>query len=189
MLVRLLGLPLITKCGKAYNACSYGILFVVISFPLVIYIACSIPASEIQSTKTFLSNFLQICQTILPTKFLPYDSYISICNSYYTYLSNTFTDLPTATNIRNTSQICVTYFNISWDAPNSITCGDVYYEVSISPPPIEGDAVVTTVDRFLSVTGLNNSLPDVTITVTAINRAGRGDGRMLPVQLPKLLGT
>ena len=106
---------------------------------------------------------------------------------YHTYISNTFTDLPTVTNIRNTSRICVTYFNISWDAP-SITCGDVYYEVSISQPPIEGDAVVTTVDSFLSVTGLNNSLPDVTITVTAINRAGQGDGRMFPVQLPKSLG-
>ena len=82
-----------------------------------------------------------------------------------------FSDLSTVANIRNTSRICVTYFNISWDAP-SITCGDVYYEVSISPPPIEGDAVVTTVDSFLSVTGLSNSLPDVTITVTAINRAG-----------------
>ena len=103
-------------------------------------------------------------------------------------LSNTFTDLPTVTNIRNISRICVTYFNISWDAPNSITCGDVYYEVSISPPPIERDAVVTTVDSFLSVTGLNNSLPDVTITVTAINRAGRGDGRMYSVPLPKSLG-
>ena len=101
-------------------------------------------------------------------------------------MSYTFIDLPTVSNIRNTSRICVTYFNISWEAP-SITCGDVYYEVSISPPPIEGDAVVTTVDSFLSVTGLNNSLPDVIIIVTAINRAGRGDGRMFPVQLPKSL--
>ena len=60
--------------------------------------------------------------------------------------------------------------------------------MSISPPPIEGDAVVTTVDSFLSVTGLNNSLPDVTVTVTAINRVGQGDGRMFPVQLPRSLG-
>ena len=102
-------------------------------------------------------------------------------------MSNTFTDLPTVSNIRSTSRICVTYFNITWDAP-SITCGDVYYEVSISPPPIEGDAVVTTVDRFLSVTGLNNSLPDVTITVTAIDRVGRGDGGIFTVQLPRSLG-
>ena len=102
-------------------------------------------------------------------------------------MSNIFTDLPTVTNIRSVSTICVTYFDISWDAP-SITCGDVYYEVLIYPPPIEGDAVVTTVDSFLSVTGLNNSLPDVTITVTVINRAGRGDGTMFPVQLPESLG-
>ena len=108
-------------------------------------------------------------------------------NSFYTYLSNTFTDLPTVTDIR-ISEICVTYFDISWDVSNNITCGDVYYEVSISQPPIEGDAVVTTVDSFLSIAGLNNSLPDVTITVTAIDRAGRGDGRMFPVQLPRSLG-
>ena len=104
-----------------------------------------------------------------------------------TCLMYVFTDLPAVTNVRNTSRICVTSLNISWDVPD-IACGDVYYEVSISPPPIEGDAVVTTVDSFLSVTGLNNSLPDVTITVTAINRAGRGDGRMFPVHLPKSLG-
>ena len=107
---------------------------------------------------------------------------------YHTCMSNTFTDLPTVANIRNTSRICVTSLNVSWDAPNNTRCGDVSYEVSIYPPPIEGDAVVTTVDSFLSVTGLNNSLPDVTITVTAINRAGRGDGRMFLVQLPRSLG-
>ena len=60
--------------------------------------------------------------------------------------------------------------------------------MSISPPPIEGDAVVITFDSFLNITGLNNSLSDVTITVAAINRAGQGDGRMFPVQLPKSLG-
>ena len=102
-------------------------------------------------------------------------------------MSNTSTDLPTVTNIRNTSRVCVTSLNISWDA-SSIICGDVYYEVSISPPPIEGDAVVTTVDSFLSVTGLNNSLPNVTITVTAIDRVGQRDGGMFLVQLPKSLG-
>ena len=99
----------------------------------------------------------------------------------------TFTDLPTATNIRNVSRICVTSFNISWDASNSITCGDVSYEVSISPPPIEGNAVTTTVDRFYSVTGLNNSLPNVTVTVTARNRAGQGEVMTHHVQLPKPL--
>ena len=104
------------------------------------------------------------------------------------YISNTFTDLPTVNNIRNTSRICVTSFNISWDPPNSITCGDVAYEVSISPSPIVGDAVTTTVNTFLNITRLNNSLPDVTITVTASNRAGQGDGRMFSVQLPGSLG-
>ena len=103
-------------------------------------------------------------------------------------MSNIFTDLPTVTNIRNVSRICVTYFDISWDPANSITCGDVSYEVSISPPPIEGDAVTTTVNTFLSITGLNNSLPDVTITVTASNRAGRGDDMMFSVQLPRSVG-
>ena len=100
-------------------------------------------------------------------------------------MSNIFTDLPTVANIRNVSTICVTSFNISWDPPNSITCGDVSYEVSISPPPIEGDAVITTVNTFLSVAGLNNSLPNVTIIVTARNRAGRGDDRILSLQLPR----
>ena len=99
-----------------------------------------------------------------------------------------FTDLPTAINIRNVSRICITSFNISWDASNSITCGDVSYEVSISPPPIEGNAVTTTVDRFYSVTGLNNSLPNVTVTVTARNRAGQGEAMIFPVKLPEPLG-
>ena len=102
-------------------------------------------------------------------------------------MPTTFTDLPKVTNIRNTSRICITSLNISWDAP-SITCGDLYYEVSISPPPIEGDAVTITADRFLSITGLNNSLPDVTITVTAVDRVGQGEDRMFPVQLPRSLG-
>ena len=100
----------------------------------------------------------------------------------------TFTDLPTVTNIKNVSRICITSFNISWDASNSITCGDVSYEVSISPPPIEGNTVTTTIDRFYSVTGLNNSLPNVTVTVTARNRAGQGEAIMHLVQLPKPLG-
>ena len=100
---------------------------------------------------------------------------------------HTSTDLPTATNIRNLST-CLTSLNISWDASNSITCGGVSYEVSISPPSIEGNAVTTTVDRFYSVTGLNNSLPNVTVTVTARNRAGQGGVMMYHVQLPKPLG-
>ena len=102
-------------------------------------------------------------------------------------MSTAFIDLPTVTNIRNTSRICVTSLNITWDAP-SITCGDLYYEVSISLPPIEGDTVVTTVDRFLSVTGLNINLTDVTITVTAVDRVGRGEGGIFLAQLPRPLG-
>ena len=99
-------------------------------------------------------------------------------------LSNTFIDRPTVTNIRNVSTICVTYLNISWDPP-SITCGDVSYEVSVAQPPIE---VIPTVNTFLSITGLNNSLPDVTITVTASNRAGQGDDRIFIAQLPPSKG-
>ena len=60
--------------------------------------------------------------------------------------------------------------------------------MSISPPPIVGDAVTTTVNTFLSIAGLNSSLPNVTIIVTASNRAGRGGGRMFLVQLPRSLG-
>ena len=85
------------------------------------------------------------------------------------YFYHTFTDRPTAT-IRSLSP-CITSFNISWDASNSITCGVVFYDVSISPPPTEGNPVATTVDRFYSVTRLNNSLRSVTLT--ARNRAGQ----------------
>ena len=103
---------------------------------------------------------------------------------YVTY--SIFTDLPSVTNIRSVST-CVTSLNITWDAP-SITCGDVYYEVSISQPPIEGDAVEVLnvtglVDRFLHVTGLNNSLPDVTITVTAIDRVGQRNNSTFVLRL------
>ena len=93
-----------------------------------------------------------------------------------------------ATNITNSSRICLTSFNISWDTSNnSITCGDVSYEVSISPPPIEGNAVTTTVNRFFSVTGLNNTLRNVTVTVTARNRAGQGEDSTFSVELPRKL--
>ena len=84
-------------------------------------------------------------------------------------------------------------FNISWDAPNK-TCGDMHYEVSTSQPPIEAvnttdNAVVNTTDSFLNVTGLNNSLPNVTITVTVIfNRTGRGEDEMFLAELPGPLG-
>ena len=159
-------------CGKAY-----GLLFV----------ASLVQFTEVFSAKLHVPAVL-ICQTSLPTKFLLYSSY----NSFYTYMSNTFTDLSTVTNIRNTSTICVTYFDISWDAP-SITCGDVYYEVLISQSQIEGEAVevlnVTGLNNsFLSVIGLDNNLPDVTITVTAIDRVGRRNGSMYSVQFQRSLG-
>ena len=91
-----------------------------------------------------------------------YINYVYVC----IYMYDKFTDLPTVTNIRTVSEICATSFNISWDISNS-TYGDVSYEVSISPPPVEGNAIATTDNMFYSVTGLNNSLPNVTITVTA----------------------
>ena len=116
--------------------------------------------------------------------------YIHTC--IYLHISKyvyTFTDFPTATNIRPVSEICVTSFNISWDVSNGITCGDVSYEVSISPPPIEGNAIATTDNMFYSVTGLNNSLSNVTVTVTATsNRGGRGNNRTILVELSKPLG-
>ena len=101
-----------------------------------------------------------------------------------------FTDLPSATNIRNDSTICVTSFNISWDVSSGIMCGVVSYEVSISPPPIEGNAVATTLNKFFNVTRLNNNLPNVTVTVTAMNRATgtQGIDMVFTVQLPKSLG-
>ena len=87
---------------------------------------------------------------------------------------------PTA-NFKPVSEICVTSFNISWDVSNNITCGDVSYKVSISPPPIGGNAVTTTDNMFYNVTGLNSSLPNVTITVTARNRAGQGNNRTVRI--------
>ena len=103
-------------------------------------------------------------------------------------LYHTFTDLPTATNIRNSST-CVTAFNISWDASNSITCGDVSYEVSISPPPIGSEETIVDISNtFYHFTGLNNSLPNVTVTVTARNRAGQGEVMLHHVKLPEPLG-
>ena len=67
------------------------------------------------------------------------------------------------------------------------------YNVLISQPQFEGDAVevlsvTELVDRFLHITGLNNSLPDVTITVTAVDRVGQRNGSVFFVQLPRSLG-
>ena len=70
-----------------------------------------------------------------------------------------------------------------------MTCGDVSYEVSISPPPVEGNAIATTDNMFYSVTGLNNSLPNVTITVTVSNREGQESSRTFFVELPNPRGT
>ena len=57
--------------------------------------------------------------------------------------------------------------------------------MSISPPPIEGNAVTTTVNRFFSVMNLNNSLTNVKITVTTRN--GKGNSQTFSVELPKPL--
>ena len=101
-----------------------------------------------------------------------------------------FSDLPTviSTDIKKESTICVTSLNISWNVSNSTRCGDVSYEISIFPPPVGRDPVIKTNDTSLNVTGLNYSLPDVTITVTAINRAGRGNGSTFSEPLPRSMG-
>ena len=99
-------------------------------------------------------------------------------------------DLPSPVDLRTVSRICVTFFNISWSASNRITCGAVSYEVFGSQPQIEGRMEnITRVDDtfYFSVTGLNNSDPDVTIIVTASNRAGQGN-TSVPVRLPESLG-
>ena len=99
-------------------------------------------------------------------------------------------DLPSPVDLRTASEICVTFFNISWNASNRITCGDVSYNVSVFPLPIEQsmEQITRADDTFyFSVTGLNNSDPNVTITVTASNRAGQGN-MSIPVRLPESLG-
>ena len=102
-----------------------------------------------------------------------------------------YLDLPSPVDLRTVSRICVTLFNISWNASNRITCGDVSYEVFGSQPQIEGrmENITRVGDTFyFSVTGLNNSDPDnVTITVTASNRAGQGN-MSISVRLPESLG-
>ena len=101
-----------------------------------------------------------------------------------------FTDIPSPIDLRTVSRICVTYFNISWNASNRITCGDVSYEVFRYQPQIEQsiDSITRVGDTFYSsVTGLNNSIPDVMITVTASNKAGQRN-MSIPVTLPKSLG-
>ena len=86
--------------------------------------------------------------------------------------------------------MCVTYFNISWNASNRITCGDVSYNMSVFQSSIRQrmEQFTRVGDMFYSsVTGLNNSNLDVMVTVTASNRAGQGN-ISIPVQLPESLG-
>ena len=103
------------------------------------------------------------------------------------YLIYVFTGISLPFDLRNVSNPCVTSFNISWNASNRMICGYVSYEVSISPAPIEGKAIATADNMFYSVTGLNNSIPNVTVTVTASNKAGQGS-MSISVTLPKSLG-
>ena len=114
---------------------------------------------------------------------------ICTCIHNVQYISSTFTDLPSPVDLR-TSTICVTFFNISWNASNRITCGDVSYEVSVFQSSIEQSMEQFTRINdtyYSSVTGLNNSDPDVMVIVTASNRAGQGN-MSIPVRLPPSLG-
>ena len=111
---------------------------------------------------------------------------------YNMYVHSTvciFTDLPSPVDLR-TSTICVTFFNISWNASNGITCGNISYEVSVFQSSI-GQSVkeITRIGDvfYSSITGLNNSDPDVMVTVAASNRAGQGN-MSIPVRLPPSLG-
>ena len=108
----------------------------------------------------------------------------------HTYLIYVFTDVPSPVGLRNVSSPCVTSFDISWNASNRTTCGNIFYEVSISPPPIEEsmERITSVNDTFyFSVTGLNNTILDVMVTVTASNKAGQGNNST-SVTLPKSLG-
>ena len=92
------------------------------------------------------------------------------------------------TDITNSSRICLTSFNISWNISNtSIICGDVSSNVSIFQPSIEGN-VTTTNDTFFNVTGLNNTLRNVIVNVTAKNSAGQGNISTFSRELPKSQG-
>ena len=117
--------------------------------------------------------------------------YVHNIHAYSSYtVSNTFTDIPSPIGLRTVSRICVTYFNISWNASNRITCGDVSYDVSVFQSSIgQRMEQFTRVDDtfYSSITGLNNSDPDVMVTVTASNKAGQGN-MSISLQLPKSLG-
>ena len=105
------------------------------------------------------------------------------------YMSSTFIDLPPV-DLRTISTICVTFFNISWNASNGITCGDVSYEVSVFQSSIgQNIKEITRIGDifYSSITGLNNSDSDVTVTVTASNIARQGN-MSISVHLPPSLG-
>ena len=86
-----------------------------------------------------------------------------------------FLGLSAVTNIRSVSE-CVTSLNITWDTP-SVTCGVVSYEMLISQSPNKKNdkffSGTELDDRSVEVTGLDNSLLDVAVTVTAIDMVGR----------------
>ena len=106
------------------------------------------------------------------------------------YIPSTFTDLPSPVDLKTVSTICVTFFNISWNASNGITCGDISYEVLVYQSSIgQSMKEITRIGDvfYSSVTGLNNSDPDVMVTVTASNRAGQGN-MSISVRLPPSLG-
>ena len=76
--------------------------------------------------------------------------------------------------------------NITWDTP-SITCGVVSYEMLVSQSSSEvNDKFFSGSeldDRSVEVTGLDNSLHDVTVTVTAIDIVGRRSDNTRVLQL------
>ena len=76
--------------------------------------------------------------------------------------------------------------SITWDAP-SISCGAVSYEVLVSQSSNQGNdksfSGPELNDRSVEVTGLDNSVRDVAVTVTAIDIVGRRNESMSVLQL------
>ena len=62
--------------------------------------------------------------------------------------------------------------------------------MSLSPPPIGSEETIITnlTNTFYHFTGLNNSLPNVMVNVTASNNEGEGEVMIHHVQLPKPMG-
>ena len=102
--------------------------------------------------------------------YMPLPNY-SIANHYHKF----FLSLSAVANIRSVST-CVTSLSITWDAP-STTCGVVSYEMLASQSPNEESdnffSGTELDDRSVEVAELDNSLRDVTVTVTAIDMVGR----------------